>query len=173
MAFVKGVDKKQISKWHNWLKKPRKYCTKIKPVLRGRTYCPRGIVADGDVFGVQVPGQYWHKLWDARVDVGEAGLGEVPQQGEGGLSHLGHGVLDALEQKLHDVGGRHHAVNVGVQAFCQTGEQVQSHDHKVLVRLVELVGLLRVRHLLVECLLDQGHAPPIHWLAVGKETLLQ
>ena len=124
------------------------------------------------MFGVKVPGQYWHKLWDAGVDVSEAGLGEVAQQGEGGLSHLGHGVLDALEQKLHDVGGRHHAVDVGVQALRQPGEQVQSHDHKVLVRLVELVGLLRVRHLLVEGLLDQGHATPVHWLAVGKKPLL-
>ena len=29
------MDKKQISKWQNWPKKPHKYCTKIKPAVIG------------------------------------------------------------------------------------------------------------------------------------------
>ena len=32
-GICQGVDKKQISKWQNWPKKPRKYCTKIKPEI--------------------------------------------------------------------------------------------------------------------------------------------
>ena len=32
-GICRGVDKKQISKWHNWPKNPHKYCTKIKPAL--------------------------------------------------------------------------------------------------------------------------------------------
>merc|ERR1712029_99438 len=33
-GICRGVDKKQISKWHTWLKKPRKCFTKIKPVVQ-------------------------------------------------------------------------------------------------------------------------------------------
>ena len=33
VVICQGVDKKQISKWHNWPKKPRKCCTKMKPEL--------------------------------------------------------------------------------------------------------------------------------------------
>ena len=33
-GICRGMDKKQIFKWHNWPKKPRKCYTKIKPVLR-------------------------------------------------------------------------------------------------------------------------------------------
>lgn len=34
-----------------------------------------------------------HTLTDARFHVGEAGLGEVPQQSEGALPHLWHRIL--------------------------------------------------------------------------------
>ena len=32
-GISQGVDKTQISKWHNWPNKPRKCCTKIKPAF--------------------------------------------------------------------------------------------------------------------------------------------
>ena len=46
---------------------------------------------------------------------------------------------------MHDVTPRHQSVNVTIQALRQPREQVQSHDHEVLVRHVHLLGALRVR----------------------------
>ena len=46
-GICRGVDKKQISKRQKWTKKPRKYCTKIKPVSKPNMFyfsaihCPR------------------------------------------------------------------------------------------------------------------------------------
>ena len=37
-GICRGVDKKQLSKWHNW-QKTRKYCTKIKPALEAGAGC--------------------------------------------------------------------------------------------------------------------------------------
>jgi len=57
---------------------------------------PRGVVADGDVVGVEVLSEDGHELGDARVNVGEAGLGEVAEESEGALANLRHRILDAL-----------------------------------------------------------------------------
>lgn len=65
--------------------------------------CPGGVVTDRDVLCVEIPGQDWHKLWYARVDVGKTCFGEVSQKGERGLPDLWHWVLDTLEKQLHDV----------------------------------------------------------------------
>ena len=58
--------------------------------------------------------------------------------------------LDTLIQQVHDVAPRHELVNVTIQALRQPREQVQSHDHEVLVRHVHLIGALRVSDALSE-----------------------
>ena len=52
--------------------------------------------------------------------------------------------LDALVQQVHDVTAGHESVDVTIEALGEAGEQVQGHDHEVLVRHVHLVGALRV-----------------------------
>ena len=53
--------------------------------------------------------------------------------------------LDALIQKMHDVAAGHESVNVTIKTLRQAGEQVQGHDHEVLVRHVHLFRALGVR----------------------------
>ena len=74
----------------------------------------------------------------------KAGLGEVAEQREAALAHLGHEVLHRLEQQLHQVGGLDERLDVRSEALGQTGEEVQRHDHKVLVRRVHLLRVLLV-----------------------------
>ena len=60
-----------------------------------------------------------------------------------------------------------------VEALGEPREQVERHDHEVLVRRVELVLVLLVGQVLVEGLLDEGDAAAVDGLAVGHEALLQ
>ena len=82
------------------------------------------------------------RLTEAGEDVLEAGLGEVAEEGERRLAHLGHGVLHALEQQLHDVGRLDQLFDLRAQALRQARQQVQRHDHEVLVGRLELLRML-------------------------------
>ena len=44
-GICRSVDKKLISKWQNWPKKPRKFCTKIKPEV---DLCCRLLLRESD-----------------------------------------------------------------------------------------------------------------------------
>ena len=138
------------------------------------------------------------RLAYTRLDVLEACLCEVPQESEGALAHLRHGVLHALEEEAEDVGLRHQLLDVALQPFRQPRQQVQGHDHELLVRGHELLGVgqsdleggggggrgshrLELRgegpgagHLsLVQGLSHQGHTALEHRLTVRQEPRLQ
>ena len=57
-------------------------------------------------------------LTNYRLDVLEAGLGEVPQQSEGALPNLRHGVLHALVEQSQNVGANDQSLNVAAQSLC-------------------------------------------------------
>ena len=97
--------------------------------------------------------------------------------------------LDTLVEQMHDVAACHKSLDVPVQALrrlefrflvcqsqqvylCQSRKKVEGDNHEVLVRLLELLGVLHVGDVLVEGLLHQGDAPLIHRLAVWQEALL-
>lgn len=52
--------------------------------------------------------------------------------------------LDTLVEEVHDVAAGHQPLDVAVQPLGQAGQQVQRHDHEVLVRLVHVLGVLGV-----------------------------
>lgn len=74
----------------------------------------------------------------------ETGLGQVSEQSEGTLSHLRHGVLHALIEQVHDVGVDNQLLDVAVQTFRKSRQQVQRNDHEVLVGGFKLVRTLTV-----------------------------
>ena len=84
-------------------------------------------------------------LTDTRHHMLEAGLREISQQCEAALTHFRHEVLHRLEQQLHQVGGLDERLDVGSESLRQAREQVQRHDHEVLVRGVHLLRVLLVR----------------------------
>ena len=59
---------------------------------------PGGVIAYGDVVGVQVLGEDRHELCNARMDVGKTGLGQIAQKSKRTLTNFGHWILD---KKIH------------------------------------------------------------------------
>lgn len=110
---------------------------------------------------------------DARFDMLEAGLGQVPEQGERTLTHLGHFVLHgsrgggkvsaavssdrqraarrrrpylhALVHQGEDVAAGDQLLDGAAQAFGQAAEEIQGHDHEIFVRGFVLVRLRLVK----------------------------
>ena len=59
-------------------------------------------------------------LTNTRLDMLEAGLGEVPEEGKGALPHLRHLVLHALVEEAQDVGADHKRLNVAPEPLCHS-----------------------------------------------------
>ena len=107
------------------------------------------------------------------MDVDIASLGEVAQQSEAGLPDLRHCVLHTLVQQVHDVTAGHQPLYVAVQPLGQPRQEVQGHDHEVLVGRVQLVGVLAVGDGLVESLLHQTDTALVDGLTIREESFLQ
>ena len=97
--------------------------------------------------------------------------------------------LDTLVEQMHDVAACYKSLDVPVQALrrlgfrflvgqsqkvylCESRKKVEGDNHEVLVRLLELLGVLHVGDVLVEGLLHQGDTALVHRLAVWQEALL-
>ena len=98
--------------------------------------------------------------------------------------------LDTLVEQMHDVAACYKSLDVSVQALrglefrflvgqsqqvylCESRKKVEGDNHEVLVRLLELLGVLHMGDVLVEGLLHQRDTALVHRLAVRQEALLQ
>ena len=127
----------------------------------------------------------------------EACLGEVAQQGKGTLPDLWHGVLHALEEEAEDVGTANQSLNMAPKTLRHawekkgkmkkdnrgggrvrrrrepTREQIQGHDHELLVRHGTELRVGQSHLCLVQGVSYQSHAPLEHGLTVRQEAGLQ
>lgn len=69
----------------------------------------------------------------------KAGLGEIPKQCKRTLSNLRSVILHTLVEETEQVAMGNQILNVALQSLCKTRQQIQSNDHKLLVRNREVL----------------------------------
>jgi len=150
----------------------------ILAVLKRNLSCSPGrIVANGDKVsvGLNLSDQLVHKGVQIGLDVHETADGKVTQESIGRLTDLGGRICQTNAQNLKNawLTRSNQTFNAGIQTLGQAAEKIQSHNHKVLVRLKDVLGVLDVHLCLHEIGMYDLDAAFKDWGRERQESLAQ